>query len=178
MAMNNDTPINTITLANKFVIVDGLNLIHRLGHGRPQLTPMLLVVLEVAANARDFSCVFDASTKYALRGYERWAYEEFVRRYPDHFIEVTARTQADPVILAEAAVHSAIVVSNDVFKKYFDQYPWVKNDERVIRANRFRDHLHFLGRRIPIPTIVKPAVRQLNAVIERIGNRIGPAEAV
>jgi len=155
-------------ITDKFVVLDGLNLMY-LRNPKPKLTNLLTIVLHVAQNASDFSCVFDANTRHQLARAGRFddanAYVDLLDNFDSFFIEVTGGTRADDVILAEADARSAIVVSNDRFRPYVEQYQWLKERNRLLHANPFREHVHFNGHSLPIRSKLQRAIKSLENTI-------------
>ena len=156
---------------NPFFIFDGLNQIRLCGRSVPRLEILLTLIRHVAGQATDFMCFFDANTFYELRdnqGIEQArAYEHLFEEYDWFFVEVSGGTRADDIFLAEAHALNAIVISNDAFKGYDSDYPWVKEPHRVLRVNYAREHLHFNGHRLPIEDDLARSMAALKRVMRR-----------
>jgi hypothetical protein len=141
----------SVSLSNRLVLIHGLNLTW-IG-GKPQLPTLLAVVTEVAQQAQDFFCIFDANAVHVLREANRHrdveAYDYLLRNYHQFFAVTTGGVKADDPIVALAAAHRGIIVSND---RYYDQihHRWLRHFDRVLRVVRVRDCLYFNGRLLPL----------------------------
>lgn len=138
---------------NRFVI-DGMNVIRHLGEENPRLEFLLTMLIDVARNENDFICIIDAPAEHDLRKYqsERYelAYRALIKKFPNYFIKCARRTSADPLILVEAALRDAVVISNDSFSIFYKDFPSIIHSDRIReeqmgrirRFNIVRDHLH------------------------------------
>ncbi len=157
-----------VPLVGRDVVLDGLNLIFS-QRNTPRFSNFLTVLLEVARVARNGCSYFDASTWHYLKDAGRFAdiqaYLYLLRTYPRYFVEVEAGTQADSTILAVAQRRSALVVSNDKFRDYRDEYPWVETEGCVLPVNRRGDHLHFNDHRLFIHDNLHAQMRELESLL-------------
>ena len=131
--------------ANDKLVVDGMNLIFAGVNQQPNLTKLLVVLVELKRIGSNFICCFDASTYWRLANLpcdrDVKNYNALVREFPDIFVPVPAGKQADDYILAYANRHNLRVVSNDCYREYTDRYPWLKNaPERRIPVLFFGDN--------------------------------------
>ncbi|WP_177172668.1 hypothetical protein [Loktanella sp. DSM 29012] len=116
------------------VIVDGSNVMHWGGD------PSLAVLLRVLDALRDLghvpAVVFDANVGYKL--FDRFHGHDAMARaleMPERLILVVDRGDvADTAILAVADEANLPVVSNDRFREWSVQYPWVKKKGRILRG--------------------------------------------
>jgi len=135
-------------------IVDGLNIIRETGLRKAQLERLLSLLVVLTQKGYDFICIMDANVRHVLReGQSELAsrtYEWLRDAFPDHFIECTGGTRADPVILREASDRNAIVISNDRYRDYEDEYGWVVDETRIWKFNVVRDHMHIHTMKISI----------------------------
>jgi hypothetical protein len=77
----------------------------------------------------------DASLRYRFRDVEKDAYNVLIST--GKVSQVPAGTQADPFILSWAEANEAIVISNDLFRGYESQYPWLSERD----SGRVLSHL-------------------------------------
>lgn len=149
LPVSNPTSINGVGLRtmpsfrNRFVLVDGTNLIRLARGGEPHLTTLLSVTVAMASYVQDFICVFDANTPYLLKRepQEATAYHELIARFSEFFVEVTGGTRADDVILPEAEERNALIVSRDRYRDYADQYPWLLSMNRLVFINQIHSQI-------------------------------------
>ncbi|MBS1304318.1 hypothetical protein [Loktanella sp. SALINAS62] len=118
------------------VIVDGSNVMHW-GGGDPSL----IVLTRVLQSLRDDkghipAVVFDANVGYKLfNRFHGHAAMASAIDMPQHLVLVVDRgVIADEAILDVAARHNLPVVSNDRFRDWSVQYPWVRKKGRVLRG--------------------------------------------
>lgn len=158
-----------------FIVLDGTNII-RHGVGAPHLQLLLQVVIESALPANDFICFFDAPTFYELRNKRGQrhseAFEKLLYRYPDHFIECTGGTAADPFIIREADARNATVISNDLFREFHEIFQWTRDYNRFIRIKAVRDVLYIHDRRIAMQGDLDTLMQAFTSVMDlRIGRK-------
>ena len=115
------------------LVIDGLNVIYGTpSHQNPNLMNLLGLLFALQKHKLTFKCFFDASTPFKLseagRTDEAEAYRQFCFGYPDTFIEVPARNQADRFLLQYANHTRSQIISNDCFRDYNEKYPWLKWD--------------------------------------------------
>ena len=115
------------------IVIDGLNVIYGTpSHQRPCLMNLLGLLPALQQRKYSFKCYFDASTPYKLadagKQDEADAYLQLCYDYPDTFIEVPGRSQADAFLLQYAHNKGTRVISNDCFRDYYRQYHWLEED--------------------------------------------------
>lgn len=150
------------------VHVDGLNVICGNG-GVPQLEALLTLVVHIVDRGFRPVCIFDANTRHKLREEQSVghmeAYNYLRKEYRGIFIEVTGGTCADEIILAEADAESSTVVSQDSYRKYEEQYPWVKEEGRLRKFNIILNHLYISGQRLEIYDDLETAIADVERVL-------------
>jgi len=141
------------------MILDGLNIIRLQGCEHPSLAILLEIMLCLVRQGDDTLCICDANTRHELREHVGKAvadlYERLLADFPANFAESPAGQQADPIILEEATARGARIVSNDAYRWYAKQFPWLARPEgrtRLFKIGRIRDCYYFNGVRRPIPT--------------------------
>jgi hypothetical protein len=77
--------------------------------------------------------VVDASLRHRLTPTDRGRLEHLVET--GHVEQAPAGVDADVFILQWANDHDALVISNDLFRPYASQYPWLSSAGRCVTAN-------------------------------------------
>ncbi len=116
------------------ILVDGSNVMH--WGGEPSVTVVQQVIASLEREGfAPFVC-FDANAGYKLIGHymDAWDLAPSIGVTPDRILVVDRGVVADEVILAEAGQRGLKVVSNDRFRDWTDQHPWVKNHKRFRRG--------------------------------------------
>ena len=107
----------------RMVVIDGANVAYeeRSAGGKPKLSNLLKVRREL--EERDFEAIIivDASLKYDIDDQEQL--EQLIRS--QEVRQVPAGTDADYFIIQFADQLDARVVTNDRYRDYAEQYPWV-----------------------------------------------------
>jgi hypothetical protein len=105
------------------VVIDGANVAYeeRSGGGKPKLANLLKVRRELEERGLDPVIIVDASLKYDIDDQEQ--IEALIRS--QQIRQVPAGTDADFFILEIAHQHHARIVTNDQYKNYLEQYPWI-----------------------------------------------------
>lgn len=105
------------------VVIDGANVAYeeRSGGGKPKLSNLLKVRRELEERGLDPVIIIDASLKYDIDDQEQ--IEVLIRS--QQIRQVPAGTDADFFILEVAHQHDARIVTNDQYKDYLAQYPWI-----------------------------------------------------
>lgn len=107
-------------------------------------------------SGKNFMVYFDASTPHILRrrasAYEE-RYEDLLKNSPDRFRQVPAGTRADDILLIEADQNpQAIILSQDRYRDYEEQYHWLIDKKRVIPGMVLSDKIVFPKINLIIPT--------------------------
>ena len=86
---------------------------------------------------------------------EHAVFEDLLKTRPEEFLQVPAKTRADDFLLMRAdADPAARIISNDMYRDYAAEYPWVGERKRFIRGMVMRDEVFLLdgeGNRTRIP---------------------------
>ena len=108
------------------VVIDGANVAYeeRSAGGKPRLSNLLKVRRELEERGFEPVIIVDASLKYDIDDQEQL--ESLIRSQAVQ--QVPAGTDADYFIIQFADRLDALIVTNDRYKEYAAQYPWV--DER------------------------------------------------
>ena len=114
--------------SREVVIIDGANVAYeeRSAGGKPKLSNLLRVRGELEERGLEAVIIVDASLKYDIDDQsqlEVLIQSQKVRQVP-------AGTDADYFIIQLADQFNARVVTNDRYRDYLEQYPWI-NDRRL-----------------------------------------------
>ncbi len=107
----------------KTVVIDGANVAYeeRSAGGKPKLSNLLKVRRELEERGQEAVIIVDASLKYDIDDQEQL--EKLIRS--QQVRQVPAGTDADYFIIQFAHELDALVVTNDRYKDYTAQYPWI-----------------------------------------------------
>ncbi|UXD22893.1 hypothetical protein IPA_09315 [Ignicoccus pacificus DSM 13166] len=97
--------------------------------GKGSLSNILMMIKVLEDKGFKVYAVADASLRHKID--EPNKYEKLVQA--GKIIQVPPSTPADYFILSMAEAEHGIVVSNDAFREWRDQFPWVKDRIRVVR---------------------------------------------
>ncbi len=117
-------------------VIDGTNVCW--WGGSCSLDKVLAIAIELMRKGNDFYCIFDASTPYKLESeYDKKILNELIRNYKEYFMIVTGSTKADYPILTYADKYNLNIVSNDKYKEYADEFPWLNttHSDRLVKGN-------------------------------------------
>ena len=105
------------------VVIDGANVAYeeRSAGGKPKLSNLLKVKRELEERGFEAVIIVDASLKYDID--DQAQLETLMRS--QQIRQVPAGTDADYFIIQFADQLDARVVTNDRYKDYAEQYPWV-----------------------------------------------------
>ena len=105
------------------VVIDGANVAYeeRSAGGKPKLSNLLKVKRELEERGFEAVIIVDASLKYDID--DQTQLETLIRS--QQVRQVPAGTDADYFIIQFADQLDARVVTNDRYKDYAEQYPWV-----------------------------------------------------
>jgi hypothetical protein len=111
------------TSGKEMVVIDGANVAYeeRSAGGKPKLSNLLKVRGELEERGFEAIILVDASLKYDIDDQsqlETLIQSQQVRQVP-------AGTDADFFIIQFADQFNALVVTNDRYKDYVQQYPWI-----------------------------------------------------
>lgn len=112
------------TNGKKVVVIDGANVAYeeRSAGGKPRLSNLLKVRRELEERGLEAVILVDASLKYDIDDQEQL--ETLIRS--QQVRQVPAGTDADYFIIQFADQLDAVIVTNDRYKDYAEQYPWVQ----------------------------------------------------
>jgi hypothetical protein len=107
----------------KTVVIDGANVAYeeRSAGGKPKLSNLLKVSRELEERGQEAVIIVDASLKYDIDDQEQL--EKLIKSQAVR--QVPAGTDADYFIIQFAQELDATIVTNDRYKDYAEQYPWV-----------------------------------------------------
>jgi Zc3h12a-like Ribonuclease NYN domain len=114
--------------AGEVVIIDGANVAYeeRSAGGKPKLSNLLKVRRELEERGLEAVILVDASLKYDID--DQSQLETLIRS--QQVRQVPAGTDADYFIIQLADQFNARVVTNDRYKDYLEQFPWI-TDRRL-----------------------------------------------
>jgi hypothetical protein len=107
----------------RIVVIDGANVAYeeRSAGGKPKFSNLLKVRRELEEKGFEAVILVDASLKYDIDDQEQL--ENLIRS--QQVRQVPAGTDADFFIIQFSQELDALIVTNDRYKDYADQYPWV-----------------------------------------------------
>ena len=125
---------------NKKYTIDGTNICHwmNLESGKVSLLPLLTIIQAILENGDDFYCVFDANTRYNIEPEsDVGLFDSLLKQDKTRFYCVTGQSQADTPIVTAANEDGSAIISNDFFRPYHGNYPWLaeRNNPRLIQGN-------------------------------------------
>jgi hypothetical protein len=155
-------------------VIDGLNVARSYAPNKPASLPVLLTLLSaLRQRGWTFKCFFDANSRYVFHdeaGADHMdAYDALCRDYPDNFVQVPGRTQADREILAYAHSRGTRIISNDRFREYAQVYPWIEREpQRRITGIAHSGFVHVtpLGIEASIPNDLSEIVSSIRDLLE------------
>ncbi len=116
------------------ILVDGSNVMH--WGGEPSALVVARVVADLQAKGLQPYVCFDANAGYKLEGryMKSWDMAPLIGLPADRILVVDRGVVADEVLLHEAQSRGLQIVTNDRFRDWTDQHPWVKNHKRFRRG--------------------------------------------
>jgi len=130
-----EAPRDDSERAGHCYLLDGTNILHWDEQRRGVCFDALnMITQRFDWDGTPYEAYFDASTPYHFaKGSPQLAvYEEMLKTRPEHFQQVPAGTRADDFLLMLANRNpDAVILSQDRFRQYEEQYPWVKDSRRV-----------------------------------------------
>jgi hypothetical protein len=124
--------IDPKSIIEKFIIVDGSNVLHWMKANKlsqkTELIPLLIVLTAIKKKGFDFCCYYDASQWFRMREQQPEQFREFKKlreneKYRTCFSEAPGGTSADDFILLDAKNSKRKVLSNDRFRDNPIQLP-------------------------------------------------------
>ncbi len=112
------------------VIVDGSNVaFHRIGKGKGRIRNILVVMKTLEKKGFDVKVVVDASLRYRIDNPSML--ERLIR--DGRIIQAPPGTPADYFILKLAEDLNAVIVSNDMYRDWWREFPWARGTGRIVR---------------------------------------------
>ncbi len=112
------------------VIVDGSNVaFHRIGKGKGKIRNILVVMKTLEKKGFDVKVVVDASLRYRIDNPS--ILEKLIR--DGRIIQAPPGTPADYFILKLAEDLNAVIVSNDMYRDWWREFPWARGTGRIVR---------------------------------------------
>jgi hypothetical protein len=125
----------------RLAVLDGMNICCWSSYDEqlPDLAILLTLCNALAEDGLPFFCFFDANTPYLLHetaGQDAAeAYTEmFHGGLSSQFVEVPGRARADEFVLQKANSDNGHIISNDQFRQYKSQYPWLSHGHRLVKG--------------------------------------------
>lgn len=122
-------------------IIDGTSIIKKAEKERT-LTPLLQLLLTLKQQGNNFYCYFDADTRYQFeRDIDKHIYQNIIKfGIDEHFVQVS-NLDADLPLLEQAAVTESTIISCDSFESFYENYPWLSNSKRIVKAEVIAEQL-------------------------------------
>lgn len=119
----------------KWVVLDGSNVMHW-KDGTPQIETVIEVLRHLKAQGFTPGVVFDANAGYLLSGRYRHDGElcKALGLREDRVMVVPKGTPADPFILTAARDMGAVIVTNDRFRDWVEDFPELRINTHLIRG--------------------------------------------
>lgn len=144
------------TVSEDMFLLDGTNMLYWDKYRNGVSLQHVLNVTEYLQNAgKKFVVYFDASTPHILRRRspnDEGRYDDLLKNAPDNFRQVPAGTRADDILLIEADQNpQAVILSQDRYRDYEEQYHWLADKKRVVPGMVFSDKIVFPEINLIIP---------------------------
>lgn len=156
------------TVSEDMFLLDGTNMLYWDEDRNGVSLQHVLNVTEYLQNAgKKFLVYFDASTPHILRRRspnDEGRYDDLLKNVPDNFRQVPAGTKADDILLIEADQNpQAVILSQDRYRDYEEQYHWLADKKRVVPGMVLSDKIVFpkINMIIPVSTSEKTNVNSL-----------------
>ncbi|SFJ01047.1 NYN domain-containing protein [Jannaschia pohangensis] len=134
----------------KWAVLDGSNVMHW-REGTPSLQPVQDVLSHLHARGYTAGVVFDANAGYKLMG--KYRHDGSLARTLDlpkeRVMVVNKGEPADPMILTAARDMGAVVITNDRFRDWAEQFPEVRKRGHLVRGG-YRDAVLWLDLPKPV----------------------------
>lgn len=122
-----------------YILVDGSNVMHWRNE-TPDITPVKAVVQLIRENGAVPVVWFDANAGYLI--WDRYRGDHYFAQQlglPERQVHIAPKgTPADPLLLSAAAKLDAMIVTNDRFRDWVDEYP-ILQEEGVLLRGRFEN---------------------------------------
>ena len=111
-------------------IVDGSNVaFHRVGKGKGRIKNIKVIIKTLEKKGFDVKVVIDASLRHRID--KPSELERLIRE--GKIIQAPPGSPADYFILKMAEDLNAIIVSNDMYRDWWKEFPWARGSGRIIR---------------------------------------------
>ena len=112
------------------VIVDGSNVaFHRVGKGKGRVKNIKIILKTLEKKGFDVKIVIDASLRHRIDKPNEL--ERLIRE--GKVIQAPPGSPADYFILKMAEDLNAIIVSNDMYRDWWKEFPWARGSGRIVR---------------------------------------------
>ncbi len=112
------------------VIVDGSNVaFHRVGKGKGRVRNIRVILKTLEKKGFDVKVVIDASLRHRID--KPGELERLIRE--GKVIQAPPGSPADYFILKMAEDLNAVIVSNDMYRDWWKEFPWARGSGRIIR---------------------------------------------
>lgn len=126
--------------AGRVILVDGANVAHEMHRNdQPQLRNLWLVEGALAAAGYKPLLIIDANLRWKLNRDDAKALE----RRRDEIVQAPAGVPADRALLEYAHRKDLAIVTNDRFREFEADYPWIRDAGRRIPYNIIGDEVLF-----------------------------------
>lgn len=152
--------------AARHIFLDGLNVC--MWVSPPSLSCVLVLVEFLHTKGWTCVAIFDAPTRHRLVSGEAELYAEMRTGFPHVFAEVPGQTQADEFLLRRADTSGGAILSNDQFRDYVGEYPWLGGrTARLLKGAVVGDHLTVpkLKADLPLPADARAAWERVRKVL-------------
>jgi hypothetical protein len=160
----------TRSIGQDLVVFDGLNVVCT-NHFYLSFEIFLTIVNDVLIHEHDVAGIFDANTRYRIgkcQGEKRVAaYLYLLENWSNYFVETTGGVQADNLLLPLAEREDALIISNDKYRDHVDNYPWVLDQERILKVCAFRDFVVVGERRLCVDFDLNRAMSKLDMLLSK-----------
>lgn len=106
--------------------IDGNNVAYWGGKKKFNIRTTLALTEYFDQTKQDYLCFFDANVVYRVKNKEDKELLKQALKDTSHYRLAPAGGPADSFILMSADIENAAVISNDLYRDYRDQYPWLK----------------------------------------------------
>lgn len=126
---------------NEEYIIDGTNIICNAEHEN-NFAPLLQLLLILKEKGHNFYCYFDADTRYKFdKDVDKQIYQNLIKfGLNEHFIQVS-NLDADEPLLKQANSINAKIISTDDFDSFYSIYPWLAEDNRILKVDVIAEKL-------------------------------------
>lgn len=137
-------------------LLDGTNMLYWNENKKGITLEYVLRTVEyLKSKGAQYIVYFDASTPYKFRKssiHELDEYNSLIQNNPNEFIQVPAGTRADDFLLKDADDNpNAIILSQDLYRDYEEQYPWICERKRTRPGMVLSDKIYFPKINLEIP---------------------------